>query len=504
MGLKLNNKFGIGAFFTPLKWAEWFLDEFNVFDSWLKGATVCDPTAGNGQFLEAFISLSQKKDITVTNEMLHRLYGIEKEKVFVDDFFIRIKNLHGIDFPKENYINADIIFSNPRLKTDILVGNPPWMNFTDLPENYKRKIKPYFYEYGLVDNSQKLLLGSSRIDIAALILSIAINDNLNKNGNAYFFVPLSIFLNDGAHSGFRKYVSKDARFALQSIYDFKDYNVFSNVSTRYGVAHFKRDIEGSFPIKYKIKNGEKWVTNYASPIYSKKDPLSIFENKKELSLLSSSPAIEITENCKPRQGINTCGANEVFIFKVNETPSSLPHKFLFPLVSKENFLGMKPIPQKLVLLPYDMFTGQPLSEPELKKYPCLWDYLIRRKRKLANRRGTLINTWIKKGKWWALLGVGKYSFAPYKIIWNAYGQKTFLAKLFTPYKQKPWQGNQSLHAYMPFFSKKEAERILSELSYPLIEKYLLSFGMEGTCNWAQPGKMKKLFSILNNQLSLGF
>lgn len=506
MKLKLNKKFGIGTFFTPLKWAKWLLTEFNIFEAWLKGATICDPTAGSGIFLEAFIILAREKNIEITNEMINRLYGIEKEEIFVRHFKYRIKRLYKFSFPEKNYINADIILSNPKIKADILVGNPPWLNFADLPEDYKLKIKPYFHIYNLVENPQKLLLGSSRIDIAALILAIVINDNLNKYGDAYFFVPLSLFLNGGAHGNFRQGITKDVKFGLKEIYDFNGFNVFTEVSTRYGVAHFKRNVENLFPIKYRLKIGNNWITNFAMPIHSSSAALSIFKNKKQLIELNNSFDIEVDTISRPRQGVNTCGANNVFIFENSSQYNDrllsvvtkdgqktlLPRQFVYPLVSKSNFREKNPIPHKFILLPYEPSTGKPLLESELKKYPELWRYLLKNKKILINRRGTLINTWIKKGIWWALLGVGKYSFFPYKIIWEAYGQKTFHPKLFSSFKSQPWQGNQALHAYIPLLSKNKAEDVIIKLSNPAVEKYLHSFRMEGTCNWAQPGRISKI------------
>lgn len=502
MKKSVPKQLGIGTFFTPLRWAKWLLLEYHIFDAWVGGATILDPTAGNGKFLEAFISLAKDRKILVNDRMIERLYGIEKEGFFISEFLSKVKRKYQIDFPKTNFINADIILRNPGVKADILVGNPPWMNFADLPKDYKIKIKPYFYEYGLVDNPQKLLLGSSRIDIAALILSIVLSDNLKKHGNAHFFLPLSIFLNDGAHSGFRRYHLKGTDFAISSIYDFDGHVIFKDVSTRYGVVHFRRDVQNKFPILYKIKKHNLWITNYAQPIHEDTSPLSIFQNKKQLLSPSDLPTIEIKADRQPRQGVNTCGANDIFIFQVDKIPPGLPPQFLFPLVSKENFFETEPIPKRFILLPYEQITGRPLTKIELEKYTALWQYLQKHKNKLINRKGTLINTWIKKNIWWALLGVGKYSFAPYKIFWNAFGQKNFSPKLFSLYQGKSWQGNQSLHAYIPLSSMSEAEKILIQLNNPLIEKYLLSFRMEGTCNWAQPGKMKKLFNTLSPQLSL--
>jgi hypothetical protein len=103
----------------------------------------------------------------------------------------------------------------------------------------------------------------------------------------------------------------------------------------------------------------------------------------------------------------------------------------------------------------------------------------------------MIQTWRERGYWWALLGVGKYNFSKYKVVWEAYGRKTFEPKIFSG----RWQANQSLQAYTPLSNKKEAKRILSALKNPAIEHYLRSLKMDGTMNWAQPGKIRKLFEF---------
>ena len=43
----------IGAVFTPLRWAEFAIERFGLFERWLAGATVLDPTMGEGNLLEA-------------------------------------------------------------------------------------------------------------------------------------------------------------------------------------------------------------------------------------------------------------------------------------------------------------------------------------------------------------------------------------------------------------------------------------------------------------------
>jgi hypothetical protein len=110
----------------------------------------------------------------------------------------------------------------------------------------------------------------------------------------------------------------------------------------------------------------------------------------------------------------------------------------------------------------------------------------------------MLNALIKRGNWWSLLGVGDYSFYPYKIVWEAYGRTEFHPKIF----KGGWQANQSLQAFIPVKTMSEAKRILGLLKDKRVEEYLLSLKMEGTMNWAQPGKIKKLVKFEEETMSL--
>ena len=51
-----------------------------------------------------------------------------------------------------------------------------------------------------------------------------------------------------------------------------------------------------------------------------------------------------------------------------------------------------------------------------------------------------------------------------------------------------------MHSYISSDSRMDATRIRNELNDAL-PAYLKAFNMEGTCNWAQPGRIKGLLSI---------
>lgn len=502
----------IGVVFTPSKWASWLIQRNKIAEAWLDGSSVLDPTCGEGQFLLSLIDIAIRKGYPLKKLPLKNLFGIERNDKYLRVFLERCKQCFGIDFPESNLRCSDLLLDRPRLKADFLMGNPPWQNFADLPTVYKEQIKPLFLQYELIRDKREVLLGSSRIDIAALIIVKAIVEHLKPNGSAFFFIPLSLLLNEGAHSGFRRFTAKGVNFALEEFFDFDGIDVFPGVATRYGVAHFKRDTHTRYPIRCHYLDNSSWKPLWASPTFDRFGPLSIFENRGSIAEIVAART-SIPSESKPRQGVNTCGANGTLIFtgyrKINQSLSEvaskdfgivvLPSKFLYPLLEKEIFLNSSAPPSRYVLLPYDERTGKPLPFSVIKEYPELWNYLKKAESRLKSRKGKLIGTWIQRGLWWASLGVGSYSFAPYKVAWMAYGESNFQPRIFQEYDGKPWQGNQALHAYIPCKSKEQAEEILSILSRPQVNTYLQSFRMNGTRSWAQPGRMSKLFEFMEEE-----
>ena len=490
----------IGQVFTPLKWAEWLINRWNIFDAWLDGAHICDPTAGQGAFPFAMLLMARQKGVPITAERLSRLTLIEIVPAHLEQFRENVTREFGIDFPTSQIFCKDVITETHTEKYDILVGNPPWANFGDLPTAYKARLKPFFLAEELVPDKQKTLLGSSRTDIAALVLKIALGRLLKKNGVGYFYLPTSLFFGDGAHSGFRNYRAKDSQngvdshrdFSVDTVYEFTSTKVFEGVGTSYCCARFRGDKRQDFPISYFRELDEEWVEHKALPLRNPTDPWRIVQDLDELNI-DMNLEIRLAPEQKPRQGVNTCGANSVFIF--NHKPPYLPDQFLYPLATKELWRQNTLLPHKWILLPYHPQTGKPLTWDEIEQSDTLKVYLQNAQELLKPRKGTLLRSAIDRGTWWALLGVGPYAFAPFKVIWQAYGKSDFTPIVLSSVDGQTWQANQAMHAFIPCWSEGEAQRIKTALRNPEIPMLLRQLNGAGKCNWAQPGKIKKILAF---------
>ena len=488
----------MGTVFTPRRWAEFAVAETGLFQKWIDGATIFDPTMGEGNLLSALVTYGLVQGWRMRDLPLHRLYGNELNHRLYLRAIERFRIAYGRNMTA-NFSNQDILLL-PRQPYDIVFSNPPWQNFVDLPPAYKEAVKPYFLALGLVGDNRELLLGGSRIDIAALVLQVALRDFLREGGELVAFFPLSLLLNDGAHRQFRAFRSGELRFCLRQVWDFGDTDIFGGVATRNGLLHIVRDRATEFPIPYHQWQEDTWKPGYAMPLMDLAAPFSVFDQLPTAQDLAI-PPIPLPKASVPRQGINTGGANEVFMFdriaddgkdyvrvsnkRVQDV--RLPREFVRPLITTANFRQAERTPNKWVLLPYTP-AGKLLDAAQIARHADLADYLATQQPALQARKGVLVHNMIDRGQWWGLLGVGPYCFFPYKVVWEAYGRVAFRPQIF----DARWQVNQSLQAYIPVQSLAEAERVLLALSDPRIEAYLRSLKMEGTMNWAQPGKIKRL------------
>jgi hypothetical protein len=489
----------IGRVFTPLFWARWLIDRAGIFAGWVDGANVLDPTCGRGAFLEAFISLARDRGISVRNGGLTRLHGIEICSADKFHFISHIKEHYGIEFPEANYVVADFVtYTEPKM-FDFIVGNPPWLNYTELPAVLKEKWKNAFIHHGLVRDKRDVLLGGSRADLATLVVKKALDHNLRDHGLGVFYIPFSIFFNSGANDLFRPYTGSGHTYSVSKLWDFGSEDIFNGIATRYGAALFDKGEKQTWPVETWVRSADDWQICFSTSS-DERGGHWVRHNSPSMRV-HKQPVIMASPTQRPRQGVNTCGANDIFIFHKDGEyflngsgeRTKLDEVLVFPLVHAGIF-GSKGARQKWILIPHDTKTGKPLDHRALSEYPATLSYLDKHRDRLCARKGTLINAHIKRGLWWALMGVGSYSFAPWKVIWEAFGRKEFRPRIV----EGQWQGNQALHAFCPCESLAQAQSLCEALRSETVKTWLKSSGMEGTCNWAQPGRISKLLTLAHS------
>jgi SAM-dependent methyltransferase len=91
-------------------------------------------------------------------------------------------------------------------KFDYVVGNPPWINWRHLPEQYRQDIAPLWQRYNLFTHKgMRARLGSAMDDISALMFYVSADRYLRNRGRIGFVITQTLFKTEGGGEGFRRF-----------------------------------------------------------------------------------------------------------------------------------------------------------------------------------------------------------------------------------------------------------------------------------------------------------
>lgn len=196
----------LGEHYTPQYIADYILNKSKEF---LKNNyKSIDPTCGSGTFL-----LSVIKDKIKSNrieQILDEVVGIDINPIAIItakfNYILAIYPLMLKMGIKPNNITIpihlqDAIFiSNSIGKFDLIIGNPPWVRWSVLPEDYKYKIKSTLRDENIF--SRDTNYGGVDLNLSALIAYKVSKDLLNKGSILSFIFPYGV-INNKSYEGFR-------------------------------------------------------------------------------------------------------------------------------------------------------------------------------------------------------------------------------------------------------------------------------------------------------------
>ncbi|MFH1970883.1 MAG: hypothetical protein ABIJ05_00660 [Patescibacteria group bacterium] len=143
-------------------------------------------------------------------------------------------------------------------KFDLIVGNPPWIDWRNLPEGYKNRIKSLCIERHLFSGDR--LTGGINLNICALIANVAAYNWLSEKGVLGFLMPQNLMLLQ-TYEGFRNfYQSNGKRLYFNKIFDWtKSGHPFQPVQHKfltYFISSKKTDYEKGVSVSLFVKKSE--------------------------------------------------------------------------------------------------------------------------------------------------------------------------------------------------------------------------------------------------------
>ncbi|PVU69574.1 SAM-dependent methyltransferase, partial [Sulfolobales archaeon SCGC AB-777_K20] len=133
-------------------------------------------------------------------------------------------------------------------KFDFVVGNPPWVNWENLPEQYREVSKDLWTNYDLAKIKGKTGLGKVKRDLAMLFLVRSFDRYLKEGGKLGFLITFTVFKTQ-AGAGFRGFLARNTK--IHVIHDLVTLMPFEDATNRTGAIVVEKVCELE-----KIKSGE--------------------------------------------------------------------------------------------------------------------------------------------------------------------------------------------------------------------------------------------------------
>ncbi|RZS31838.1 type I restriction-modification system subunit M [Corticibacter populi] len=347
---------------------------------------------------------------------------------------------------------------------DFIVGNPPWVNWENLDPEYKKLILPSWPPLGLFAMSGRDR-AFSKEDLSVLATYSACLRFGKKATKVGLLLPQALFQSRKNSKGFRRFQlgQSGIYFHVDKTTDFSDYVAFGDAKNR-TAAFFctLSDEPTKYPVRYlrfvpEKGKGESFGTYknlWAAPS-DQSDSTSnwaLFEESEEITHFKREG-----RTYRARTGVFTGGANAVYYVRVlgqdgdlvlleNDTERAkikvdkqrflAERDHLYPFAKGRDVKQWKvcrPIEQG-ILLPHTVETRiKPISPSVLTlQAPKTISYLSQHEEMLRTRASltALDRANVAEG-YYAMLRVGEYTFAPYKVAWR-YISKDFYCAVIGP------------------------------------------------------------------------
>lgn len=470
----------LGEFNTPYWLAQKLTNEVLGISNYGIKSKVLDPTCGAGTFLLAAIQAKRVAGIP-EDDILSQICGIDINPISVltaktSVLFAFSENVEtichipvyctdvisfGICEAESGYIDEnkvlasymsclpDYIMAKQQInKVDCVIGNPPWVNWEYLSEDYRNASAHIWKEYGLFDSKGRDK-SFSKEDISTLITYVSIDAFLEKEGVLGFVLRQATFKSEKNSVHFRSFRStRGFCFCPIVVDDYSSFKAFPNANTCAVTLIARKGQQAEYPVKYNIWNRAKRGTGaslilkkelYARPVTEDPRSIWIIGKPERLSLYGK---ILGKNDYHARTGVFTGGANAVYWLNIiqsdeesvtirNQTERAkrsvqqveftIEKECVYPLLKGSGLGKWTYQYDSYILCPHNVITRmRPLpSEVMSSLYPKTLDYLTGFRSALDARKG--FAGWekeVQKNTFYAILRIGDYSFAPYKVCWR--------------------------------------------------------------------------------------
>jgi SAM-dependent methyltransferase len=339
---------------------------------------------------------------------------------------------------------------------DFIVGNPPWVNWEDLPQSYRDQTKVLWQNYGLFSLSgQEARLGGGKKDISMLMMYVAIDKYLKDKSKLCFVITQTLFKTQGAGDGFRRFRlgATGSFFKVEQLDDMVELQPFEGATnrtalvlttkgekTKYPLPYllWKKKVKGKIELDYTFKEASEATVRYnlkAQPVGD--SDTSPWMSAKPKALAAIRSVIGQAEY-RAYEGANSGGANGIYwvqiigkngnlleIENLNEIGKKeirsvrveIEQDLVYPLLRGRDVERWKALPSAWQIVAQDPKTRKGYETKWMdKNCPKTKEYFLGFEKELRAR--SAFKKYQEDSALWSQYNVGPYTFAPFKMVWK--------------------------------------------------------------------------------------
>lgn len=349
---------------------------------------------------------------------------------------------------------------------DYIVGNPPWVNWEHLPDEYRQATVPIWERYGLFPHGgMDTILGKGKKDISMLMSYVVIDRLLRRGGKLGFVITQSVFKTSGAGQGFRLFriplPDRNGEYIplrVQQVDDMAELNPFEGATNRTAVVVLEKGRPTTYPVTYTVwRKAQSGRFSYDSTL----DEVLAATRRLNFQAEPVNPADSTSPwlTARPRAiralrsvlgkadyeahaGAYTGGANAVYWVevvyrrpdglvvvrnltegarvRVDEVTEPIEPDLLYPLLRGRDVRRWQAQPSAWIVMVQDPVRRRGYDEAWLQmQYPATYGYLRRFEEVLRRRASRGISDMLRRGApFYTMFAVSDYTFAPWKVVWR--------------------------------------------------------------------------------------
>lgn len=417
---------------------------------------------------------------------------------------------------------------------DYVVGNPPWVRWGYLSEEYRARTLPLWHAYGLFSlKGHQTRLGAGEKDFSMLFTYACADRYLKRGGTLAFVITGEVFKSKGAGEGFRRFRIGTNGAPLKALWmeDLVHLQPFQAANKTTLFALRKGEPTG-YPVpvtEWRRKKGVGRIapesklaevmeaterrTLQAVPVDAQAEAsswqtASRAELKGFRALKGNNPYHAIrgastepygvfwlnVEQVRPDGMLVVENQHDRGKREIKRTRQAIEPTLVYPAVAGGDLQRYGIRRFFYALISQDPAKRAPYPEEWMEdNVPLTLGYLKQFQGVLLSRGSNVVREFAEKTAFYAMYGIGTYTFAPHRVVWKRMAQRmeaTVLGKVATPFGRKEVISTDTT-SFMVASSRGEAHYLCAVLNSDLVNDFIASFSSGGR-GFGAPSIMQNL------------